>query len=218
MSLKIFDLDGTLIHCDSSSQFCHFCVEKGLVSDPDYLVKERAIMQDYSTQKLLINEYIKLQMQPLLPLGKAEIDALSDEFVTERAAQFIYQQGKKLIEQFIEQGDRVVIVSATAEFIVKAIAKSLGINDVIAIQIESVNDKYTQNISGTASYKDGKVTRLNQWLAIEQLDLEDSFFYSDSINDLPLLELVTYPIATNPDDKLRAHAELKKWTVLDFES
>ncbi len=217
MSLKIFDLDGTLIQCDSSSQFCHFCVDKGLVADPDYLSKERSIMQDYSAQKMQIEDYIKLQVQPLLPLSVSEVARLSDEFVEVRAANYIYQQGKALIEKFVEQGDRVVIVSATAEFIVTAIAKSLGVTDVIAIQIERDNEQYTENVKGVASYREGKVTRLQQWLENEQLSLENSYFYSDSINDLPLLELVDNPVATNPDEKLKAYALDKGWPIVEFD-
>ncbi|MFT5706790.1 MAG: HAD superfamily hydrolase (TIGR01490 family) [Oceanospirillaceae bacterium] len=216
MSLKIFDLDGTLIECDSSSQFCQFCVEKGLVEDPDYLLKERQVMQSYSAQKMQIEEYIKLQVQPLLSLTVTQVAVLSDEFVKSRAANYIYQQGKELIQSFVKRGDRVVIVSATAEFIVKAIAKELGVKDVIAIQIESDGEKYTQNVLGTASYREGKVTRLQQWLTSENLDLIDSYFYSDSINDLPLLELVDNPIATNPDDQLKAHAKQRAWPILEF--
>ncbi|MEH6445935.1 MAG: HAD family hydrolase [Oceanospirillaceae bacterium] len=218
MSLKIFDLDGTLIQCDSSSQFCQFCVEKGLVEDSDYLFKERQIMQSYSAQKMLIDEYIKLQVQPLLSLTVSQVADLSDEFVKLRAAQYLYQQGRALIEKYVKQGDRVVIVSATAEFIVKAIAKDLGVSDVIAIQIECDGERYTQNIQGIASYREGKVTRLQQWLKSENLDLTNSFFYSDSINDLPLLELVDNPIATNPDDQLKRHAQQHAWPILEFSS
>jgi HAD superfamily hydrolase (TIGR01490 family) len=217
MSLKIFDLDGTLIRCDSSSQFCHFCVARGLVSDPDYLNKEHSIMQDYSAQKMQIEDYIKLQMQPLLPLTVCEVAKLSDDFVQVRAADYIYQQGKELIEKFVEQGDRVVIVSATAEFIVTAIAKSLGVKDVIAIQVELNDERYTENVKGVASYREGKVARLQQWLEDEKLNLKNSFFYSDSINDLPLLKLVDNPVATNPDEKLKAYALDKGWPVVEFD-
>ena len=217
MGLKIFDLDGTLIHCDSSSKFCQFCVSKGLVSDPDYLAKERHIMQSYSAQTMQIDDYIALQLQPLLGLSKAEVASLSDEFVASQASNYIYQQGRDLIKEYIDQGDRVVIVSATAEFIVTAIAKALGVKDVIAIQIEEVNANYTDKVKGIASYREGKVTRLMQWLTDEGLELTNSYFYSDSINDLPLLELVNNPVATNPDSQLKALAKSNGWKILNFE-
>lgn len=174
-------------------------------------------MQDYSAQKMQIEDYIKLQMQPLLPLTVCEVAKLSDDFVQVRAADYIYQQGKELIEKFVEQGDRVVIVSATAEFIVTAIAKSLGVKDVIAIQVELNDERYTENVKGVASYREGKVARLQQWLEDEKLNLKNSFFYSDSINDLPLLKLVDNPVATNPDEKLKAYALDKGWPVVEFD-
>lgn len=217
MSLKIFDLDGTLIHCDSSSQFCQFCVSKGLVKDPDYLRKEREIMNSYSAQQMQIEDYIALQLQPLLSLTKQQVADLSDEFVTSRAGQYIYREGKEIIQQYLDQGDRVVIVSATAQFIVTAIAKSLGVKDVIAIELEEQQGCYTQKVKGIPSYREGKVTRLQQWLKEQQLSLKNSYFYSDSINDLALLELVDHPVATNPDDKLKGHALSNSWEVLTFD-
>ncbi len=216
MGLKVFDLDGTLIHCDSSSQFCHFCVSKGLVKDPDYLTKEREVMNSYSAQKMQIEDYIKIQLEPLLGLSKEQVAQLSDEFVETQAGQYIYQQGREIIKSYLEAGDRVVIVSATAEFIVKAVAKSLGVEDVIAIQIEEDGVGYSDRVKGTPSYREGKVTRLKAWLAQEQLSLDQSYFYSDSINDLPLLELVDHPVATNPDAKLKALAEGEGWEILEF--
>ena len=217
MALRIFDLDETLVRCDSSSLFCEYLVERGLVEDAAYLAKERQLTEQYSNQQLKIDDYIKFQLAPLTNLSTAEIAELAADFVLTKMRQCIYPQGRELLQQLSIQGYRILIISATAEFIVKAVATELGVDDVIAIDLEEKDSRYIGSIQGVPSYREGKVIRLKQWLVEQKLSLKHAHFYSDSMNDLPLLELVDTPVATNPDAGLKKIATQRNWRSLDWQ-
>ncbi|MCJ8341225.1 MAG: HAD-IB family hydrolase [Pseudomonadales bacterium] len=217
MPLRIFDLDETLVRCDSSSLFCEYLVERNLVEDAAYLTKERQLMELYSNQKLQIDDYIKFQIAPLAMLKKAEIEQLAVEFVAAKMRQWIYPEARELLRELSLQGHRIVIISATVAFIVRAIAKELGVEDVIGIDLQEVNGQYTGAIKGVPSYREGKVTRLQQWLQEHRQSLTQAHFYSDSINDLPLLELVDTPVVTNPDTGLAKIANERNWQLLNWQ-
>jgi len=217
VALRIFDLDETLVRCDSSSLFSQYMVERGLVENVLYLTKERELMEQYSNQQLQIDDYIQFQLAPLSCLSVDQIQQLATEFVSSKMRQCIYPQGRELISQLSGQGHRILIISATAAFIVKAVAAELGVEDVIAIDLTEKNNQYTGAIQGVPSYRDGKVTRIKCWLKQQQLSLTDAHFYSDSMNDLPLLELVDTPIATNPDPKLKKIAVQRNWQSLHWQ-
>lgn len=215
MALAIFDLDETLIAGDSCTLFCEFLIAEGFAPN-SFLRQDAQMMALYNSEKLVLSEYIQFLIEPLNHLSTTEIDALLPGFVEQYVVPRIYPQGLQTLADFKQQGLRPLIISATADFIVKAIAKQLGISDVLAIQLERKDDRYTGDIDGVPTFREGKVTRLKSWLIEQQESIDGAYFYSDSINDLALLEQVEYPIAANPDRQLQTIAKERNWPVLNW--
>ncbi|WP_261841879.1 HAD family hydrolase [Aliamphritea ceti] len=217
MALRIFDLDETITCCDTSSLFCEYLKETGLVTDPGFVAEEQRLMDEYARGSMSVVEYIRFQMKPLADMNVADIDHLTERFVADVIVPKIYPQAKVLLSELRSAGHRVVIVSATATFIVRAVGKQLGVDEVLAIDLcVDGDDCYTGEIDGVPTYKEGKVTRLNAWLEAEQESLKGAAFYSDSMNDLPLLEVVEQPVATNPDPRLAVIARERNWAQLNW--
>ena len=211
MSLHIFDLDKTLLNGDSSALFSQFLYAKELV-DQSYIKREAVLRHsDYD-----IEDYIALQLEPLLDLKILEIEKLGVEFVANILRPLIYPQGRALIEQLEMAGEQVLIISATVSFIVAPVAKELAVDDFLAIELIANGYRYSDQIQGVASYGIGKVTRFKQWLEQANVSAENSYFYSDSIRDLPLLSEVANPIATNPEPLLHKIAIQREWPVLQW--
>lgn len=217
MALRIFDLDETLTSCDTSSLFCEYLQSTGLVTDPAFMAEEQRLMDLYAEQKMSVAEYIRFQMKPLAHFNQAAVDELTDEFVAQVIVPKLYPEGRELLKQLRAEGHRLVIISATAAFIVRAVARQLGVDDVLAIDLCTDSEgHYTGEIDGVPTYQQGKVTRLNAWLEAESESLEGAAFYSDSMNDLPLLEVVEQPVATNPCPRLAAVAAERNWPQLNW--
>lgn len=216
MALRIFDLDETLTCCDTSSLFCEYLKDTGLVTDPEFIAEEERLMEQYTQGCMSVHEYIAFQVKPLAHMSVAEIDHLTESFVAEVIVAKIYPQAKTLLKELRSAGHRLVIVSATAAFIVRAVAKQLAVDDVLAIELVTENNRYTGEVDGVPTYQAGKVTRLHAWLEAEQESLEGAAFYSDSMNDLPLLEVVEQPVATNPDPRLAVIAGERNWPQLNW--
>lgn len=222
MTLAIFDLDDTLLAGDSASLFCQFLVVKELA--PKTLIQQdEAFYQQYSAGNLSMADYIRFMLEPVTSLSTAEIDALMPRFVSEYIVPRLYTEGAVLLQKLSAQGKRIVIVSATAHFIVKAIAAELAVDDVLAISLETQLKQgtsqhyYTGEVAGVPTFREGKVTRLKSWLSQQNESMVAAEFYSDSMNDLALLQWVEHPIATNPDPRLLALALDRGWTVLQWE-
>ena len=201
MNLAIFDLDHTLINCDSSSEWSNFLHEKGIFSDAD-MQRHQAFV-----------------LRPLAEHSRAELDEMHREFMR-RIRPNITQMARMLVDSHRDTGDTLLMISATNEFIITPIAREFGIENIIGISLETdVQGNYTGRPIGTPSFQEGKVTRLHQWLAERgqsQADYEKIYFYSDSRNDLPLLEQVNQPVAVNPDPVLTLTAVQRGWPILDF--
>lgn len=218
MTLAIFDLDETLLCGDSASLFCRFLADSGL-ADADFLVREQALMQRYACGSLSMPDYVAFLLQPLQRLSTAEIDALLPDFVSRYIEPRIYPQARTLLAELRAQGQLPLIISATPAFIVRAVAQALGVQELLAIELEtSAGGYYSGAIAGIPSYREGKVIRLQQWLAERDEPLEGAAFYTDSINDLPLLERVDRPIATNPDPRLTQIANARGWPLLRWQA
>lgn len=219
MSLAIFDLDETLIAGDSASLFCRFLVDQGL-ADESFLKADRTFSEQYSAGTLDMRAYVRFQLQPLIQLNKEDINSLMPTFIRQYLKPRVYLEALALLEKHQNQGQRLVLISATAAFIVKAIAKELGVKDVLAIELEeSINPAnaqtcYNGEIAGVASFKEGKIIRLKAWLKEQGESMDGAYFYSDSMNDLPLLELVEHPVATNPDRSLSELAVSRGWQLI----
>jgi len=215
--LHIFDLDETLIAGDSSSLFCEFMCEQGWMDKTSFLAEEARLMDLYHKGELLMEDYVNLQVEPLKAFSKSLLDTGIQTFVTQVMLQKFYPQAIELIKRIKQQGDEVLVISATVAFLVKPIAALLEINNVLAIDlVMDEDDMPTSTIKGHVSYREGKVLRLKEWLAEQEGEFENSHFYSDSINDLSLLEYVDFPIVTNPDAKLTEIANQKAWPILDW--
>ena len=215
--LHIFDLDETLIAGDSSSLFCEFMCDQGWMDKTSFLAEEARLMDLYHKGELLMEDYVNLQVEPLKQFSKPLLEAGIQTFVSQIMLQKFYPQAIELIKRIKQQGDEILVISATVAFLVKPIAALLELNNVLAIDLEmDENGLPTSKIAGQVSYREGKVLRLQAWLKEQGREFEHSHFYSDSINDLPLLEYVDFPIVTNPDENLLKIADEKAWPILDW--
>lgn len=216
MSLAIFDLDNTLLNGDSDHAWGEFLVKKGIVDESFYRRQNDHFYELYKQSKLDIMEYLAFALEPLTHFSLDELASLHHEFMNSFIAPMRLAKADALLQQHRDQGDYLLIITATNGFITRPIAKALGVDDILATDPEIVEGRYSGAIVGTPCYQDGKVTRLEQWLQQNQHDLQDSYFYSDSINDLPLLLQVTHPVVVDGDDRLTAEAQQRGWPCLSL--
>lgn len=221
MNLAIFDLDRTLINCDSDNEWPKYLLKKGLIDQSFVDFERNKYYQDYINGCLNIDEFLKFQLAPLGRFSRAELDKMHNEYLHKFILPHITMMAKMLVQSHRDAGDELLLLSATNEFIITPIAHVFGIENVIGVQLETdSNGNYTGAYVGTPSFKEGKVTRLHQWLQSRGLTMssyEKIYFYSDSHNDLPLLKEVSDPVAVNPDDKLNSYAQQHGWPVLNFQ-
>ncbi len=223
MKLALFDLDHTLLPLDSDHAWGQFTVQLGWRDAEQFAKANDAFYQQYKAGTLDLNTYIRFGTQSLRDLGDnapALAAQAHQQFMAQVVLPAIRPQATALLDKHRRAGDEIVLVTATNAFITAPIAQALGIAHLIAVNLV-LDEKGvpTGDIAGTPSFREGKVTRVEQWLADRGLnwaDLQYSYFYSDSINDLPLLERATHPVATNPDDRLKAIATERGWPVLDL--
>ncbi|SMB79339.1 HAD-superfamily subfamily IB hydrolase, TIGR01490 [Pasteurella testudinis DSM 23072] len=217
MSLVLFDLDDTLIDGDSASLWSEFMLHRGL-ADQDFVEQEQAMMQKYAAGEMSMDDYMAFTLAPLRGMSQTEIAKQTALFALNEIEPRVYPAAKETVKQAQLAGQRLIVISATADFVVQAAAKRLGIREVIAIQTELVDGHYTGNTVGVLSYQQGKVTRLQDYLGEDYPDLmRTATFYSDSRNDLPLLNEVGCPKVVNPDRTLRQYAEKCGWPILRWQ-
>ena len=216
MPLALFDLDNTLLADDSDFLWGCFLVEKGLVDKTAYDAANIKFYQQYKQGTLNINEFLAFSLKPLTLHSRSTLDALHTEFMQKHIKPVMTQTGQDLIQLHRDQGDTIVIITATNSFVTGPIAEAFQVDDLIATDPEIIDNKYTGKVNGTPCFQKGKITRLTQWLENSSHDLNNSTFYSDSYNDISLLERVTTPVAVDPDDKLRAIAEQRNWQIKSF--
>ncbi|MCE9680890.1 HAD family hydrolase [Halomonas alkalisoli] len=216
MSLAIFDLDNTLLSIDSDHAWGEFLLEQGAVDPQAYRKANDRFMADYDAGTLDIHAFLAVALQPLVDNTPEQLAAWHQQFMASKIEPHILAKGEELVARHRTRGDTLLIVTATNRFITGPIAERLGIDHLIAVEPEVVDGRYTGKVSGTPSYREGKVKRLEEWLADKDLTLDGSWFYSDSHNDLPLLELVDHPVAVDPDDTLREVAEQKGWRIISL--
>ena len=220
MKLTLFDLDHTLIATDSDYEWGVFTTSLGWNDAADFARKNDAYYQQYKAGTLDIHDYIRFATRAIRQQGAIKSEAAHADFMRAVVQKAIQPQALDLVRAHQAAGDAVLIVTATNEFVTRPIAAAFDVPELIAIQLarDPVSGWYNGEIDGTPSFREGKITRVQAWLAERQLDWADveSTFYSDSINDLPLLEHVTHPVATNPDDRLRAIALERGWRILEL--
>lgn len=216
MALALFDLDNTLLTDDSDFLWGCFLVEKALVDKTAYDEANRRFYTDYKNGTLDIFAFLAFSLKPLTQYSNEELSAWHKEFMQQYIIPVMTQKGMAQIKKHQDMGDTTVIITATNRFVTGPIAEAFGVDELIATDPEIIDGRYTGKVAGTPCFQEGKVTRLDQWLESTSHDLQDSVFYSDSHNDLPLLEKVTTPIAVDPDKQLKVIAEEKNWEIISF--
>lgn len=211
MTLAIFDLDGTLLNGDSDYTWGQFLVEKGLVDTQVYKEANDKFFKQYQSGTLDIYEYLAFSLAPLTQFSNAELTALHQTFMQEKIQPMMQKKAIELIKHHKDQGHFLLMITATNQFVTGPIGDTLGMDHIIAPVPEIINDQYTGKVAGIPSFQEGKVTRLNDWLAETGHSMEGSYFYSDSRNDLPLLELVAHPIVVDGDEILTNIAQERGW-------
>jgi len=213
--LALFDLDNTLIAGDSDFEWAQFLIEQGVLDREVYEARNQAFYDDYKAGVLDIHAFLDFQLKPLSRHPRAVLDAWHREFMARRILPMIGAAARALVER--HRDDLRVIISATNTFVTGPIAREFGIAHLIATEPEERDGEFTGGVAGTPCFREGKVERLTAWLAARGRTLADfpeSWFYSDSLNDLPLLSRVTHPVAVDPDATLRAHAERARWPII----
>ncbi|HEC12962.1 MAG TPA: HAD family hydrolase [Acidiferrobacteraceae bacterium] len=217
MSLAIFDLDNTLIRGDSDYQWGQFLIAKGVV-DPGYAKREHdRYYADYLAGNLDIYAFLDFQLKPLAENDRSTLEVWRREFIDRHILELITAAAQQLVDDHRKKGDTLLIITATNSFLTRPIADAFGINHLIGTDPEEKQGQFTGKVVGIPSYREGKVERLNQWMAEHGENLTHSWFYSDSHNDLPLLDLVEHPVAVNPDGILAAHARERGWPIIDLD-
>lgn len=217
--LAIFDLDNTLLGGDSDHAWGEYLIQAGLVDATEHRRRNDDFYAQYKAGVLDMNEYLEFAIAPVVGFSRERLDALHAEFMTQFVEPMMLPAAQTLINQHKTAGDTCLIVTATNRFVTGPIADRLGVHDLIATDLEIRNDVYTGKISGIPCFKAGKINKLQDWLdtrADTSLGLNNSIFYSDSFNDIPLLEASTEAVAVDPDDTLRAHALSKGWRIISL--
>lgn len=219
MKLALFDLDNTLLSGDSDFEWAQFLISKGVLDREVHEAKNQAFYDDYKAGTLDIHAFLKFQLAPLARHPRTELDAWHREFMDTRIKPIIEAPARALVQQHLDAGDVCAMVTATNSFVTGPICREFGIPHLIATVPAHENGQFTGAPRGLPAFKAGKIERMNAWL--EEIGLwwgsfERSTFYSDSHNDLPLLELVTHPVVVDPDDTLRTHAANKGWPILSL--
>jgi HAD superfamily hydrolase (TIGR01490 family) len=216
MALAIFDLDNTLIGGDSDYLWGEFVCEAGIADAAEFGAENDRFYEDYKSGQLDVLAYLRFALGPLKGQPRETLEAWHREFMATKIEPIMLDKAERLIANHRDRGDELLIITATNHFITRPIATALGIEELIACEGEIVDGLYTGEPAGTPSYHDGKVTRLNEWLEGRDISLDGAYFYSDSHNDLPLLELVDKPIAVDPDEILLARAREQGWPVISL--
>lgn len=216
MTLAIFDLDNTLIAGDSDHLWGEFLVQRGLVDSRRFKAANDQFYQDYKDGRLDIEAYLRFALQPLSEHALSNLIDWRTEFLAEKIAPIMLPAAERLLQSHRDQGHTLMIITATNDFITGPIAEKLGVDHLLASRAQMIGDRYTGEIDGVPCFRDGKVQRLHQWLEEHQASLQDSWFYSDSHNDLPLLRKVSHPVAVDPDPVLLREAQTAGWKVLSL--
>lgn len=217
MRLALFDLDNTLLSGDSDYEWGQFLIERGVLARNEYEAQNAAFFEQYKAGTLDIHEYLGFALRPLAAHALHELDRWHEDFMASCIQPMINKPAQALVERHLAAGDLCAVVTATNSFVTAPIARAFGIAHLIATEPEIVNGRYTGRVAGTPCFREGKIARVEQWLAGLGHSLgtvTESRFYSDSMNDLPLLERVSHPVVVDPDERLAIEAARRGWPVI----
>lgn len=216
MALAIFDLDNTLLGGDSDYLWGTFLVERGIVDEEEFERENERFYREYKEGILDIYEFLRFSFRPLRDNSPDDLERWRREFLRDKIDPIVLPKARELVERHRNADDELLIVTATNEFVTAPIAGRLGIPNLIATVPARLNGRYTGEVAGIPSFQEGKVVRLLDWLREAGADLAGSTFYSDSHNDIPLLERVDHPVAVDPDEHLQRHAQENGWPTISL--
>jgi HAD superfamily hydrolase (TIGR01490 family) len=215
VKLALFDLDNTLLAGDSDFEWAQFLIEQGVLDREVYEARNQEFYDQYKAGTLDIYQFLDFQLKPLSRHPRPVLDAWHREFMQQKILPIVRDSARALVER--HRGDLCAVITATNSFVTAPIVREFGIDHLIATEPEEQEGEFTGQVTDIPCFREGKVQRLEAWLESQGRSLqsfEQSWFYSDSLNDLPLLTRVTHPVAVDPDDTLRKHAETHGWPVI----
>jgi HAD superfamily hydrolase (TIGR01490 family) len=219
VNLALFDLDNTLLSGDSDFEWSQFLIEQGVLDRELFEAKNLAFYEQYKAGTLDIHEFLDFQLKPLSRHARKVLDVWHEDFMRSKVRPMMGDKARALVNEHLAAGDVCVVITATNSFVTAPIVREFGIEHLIATDPEQKDGEFTGAVAGVPSFREGKVARMEQWLGERGWDwdsFEQSCFYSDSLNDLPLLSKVKRPVAVDPDATLRAHAEARGWPVISL--
>jgi len=219
MRLALFDLDNTLLACDSDYEWGQFLVDRGVLDRDAYEAQNAAYYDQYVAGTLDIHEYLGFALRPLAQHTPEDLARWHADFMRSRILPAISFAARAIVREHSGKRDLCAIITATNSFVTSPIAREFGIQHLIATEPEEVSGEFTGRVKGVPSFREGKVERLKSWMAehgIEWNSIAETWFYSDSLNDLPLLSLVSHPVAVDPDETLKEHALRHDWRVISL--
>lgn len=216
MALAIFDLDHTLLSGDSDHAWGQYLVDRKLVDPEEHQKRNDVFYEQYKAGTLDIQAYLAFTLKPLTQYPLAQLLAERERFLQARIQPMISQKSRDLVAWHKAKGDTLLIITATNAFVTRPVAELFDIEHLIAPEPEMIDGHYTGGITGIPSFQQGKVTRLQAWVDEHDENLHNSTFYSDSHNDLPLLEQVDHPVVVDPDPLLQHHAQQQGWPVISL--
>jgi HAD superfamily hydrolase (TIGR01490 family) len=219
MNLALFDLDNTLLTGDSDFEWSQFLVEEGVLERELFEARNLAFYEQYKAGTLNITEFLEFQLAPLARHSRKTLDEWHAEFMHRKVRHMMGDKARDLVAKHRSAGDVCVIVTATNSFVTAPIAREFGVENLIATDPEQKNGEFTGGVAGVPSFREGKVARMESWLTERGWNwgsFAETWFYSDSLNDLPLLAKVKHPVAVDPDATLRAHAEKQGWMIISL--
>jgi len=219
LNLALFDLDNTILAGDSDYNWSRFLIQEGYLDGAIHAEKNEKFYADYKAGTLDIYAFVEFQFKPLARNPRTVLNQLLKKYVEEVIKPMITEKARALVKRHQDEGDLIIVITATNSFITRPIAELFGIENLIGTDPEEKEGEFTGKVSGLPSFKEGKVTRLEAWLKGKNLSLasfENSYFYSDSHNDLPLMQKVTHPVAVDSDDVLSEYAKSKGWPQISL--
>jgi len=219
MNLALFDLDNTLLSGDSDFEWAQFLIEQGELDRELFEALNLKFYKQYKLGTLDINEFLDFQLKPLARHPRSFLDKWHEEFMRRKIKPIMGLAARELVARHLEAGDICIVITATNSFVTGPIAREFGVEFLIATEPEQHNGEFTGRVAGVPSFREGKIIRLESWMTQRGWSWEsfaDSRFYSDSLNDIPLLERVKNPVAVDPDATLRAHAEKHGWPIISL--